>query len=233
MQVQPVEPKPTVYVVDDDAAIRSALVELCGSVRIPVQCYASAEDFLQEWKSHQPGCILLDLRLPGMSGLELQAMLRRGGYCPPVVFLTGYGDVSAAVRAMRQGAIDFLTKPISGESLLESIRKALALDGERRREAARKATIQARLELLTPRERQVLQGVLAGRSNKQIGNRLGISHKTVEQHRSHMMAKLHVGSIIQLAEMQAVALNGSRREMGGTLRQPPQGIMRQASHELD
>lgn len=200
---------------------------------MPVQCYEAAEAFLQEWKSYQPGCILLDLRLPGMSGLELQARLMERSYCPPIVFLTGYGDVSAAVRAMRQGAMDFLTKPISGESLLESIRKALALDGERRREVAHKATIQARLELLTPRERQVLEGVLAGRSNKQIGSGLGISHKTVEQHRSHMMAKLHVGSIVQLVEMQAVAPNGIRRETGGVVRQAPPGRTWQAAHELD
>lgn len=211
------EPKPTVYVVDDDAAIRATLVELFGSVRIPAHCYETAEDFLQRWESHLPGCILLDLRLPGMSGLELQAMLAGHGYCPPIVFLTGYGDVPAAVRAMRQGAMDFLTKPVSGESLLESIRRAMALDGERRREAARKATIQARLELLTPRERQVFEGVLAGRSNKEIGNGLGISHKTVEQHRSHMMAKLHVGSIVQLVEMQAAAPNGIRRGTGGVI----------------
>lgn len=217
------EAKPTVYVVDDDAIIRAALVELFGSVRMPVRCYETAEDFLQEWQSHLPGCILLDLRLPGMSGLELQAMLVARGYCPPIVFLTGYGDVSTAVRAMRQGAMDFLTKPISGESLLECIRKGLALDGECRREAARKATIQARLELLTPRERQVLEGVLAGRSNKQIGSRLGISHKTVEQHRSHMMAKLHVGSVVQLVEMQAVAPNGVRRVAGGGIWHAPQG----------
>ncbi|HET8702040.1 MAG TPA: response regulator [Nitrococcus sp.] len=227
------ESKPTVYVVDSDAAVRTALAELFGSVRMPVQCYESAEDFLQAWRPYRSGCILLDLRLPGMSGLELQAMLVRCEYCPPIVFLTGYGDVPAAVRAMRQGAMDFLTKPISGESLLESIRKAMALDCERRREAIRMATIQARLELLTPRERQVLEGVLAGRSNKQIGNGLGISHKTVEQHRSHMMAKLHVGSIVQLVEMQAAAPNGIRRETGGIVYQAHQGITQRAAHELD
>lgn len=195
------ELKPIVHVVDDDSATRDAMTVLLHSVRLQVACYESADDFLGKWEPGLPGCIVLDLRMPGMSGLELQAALDGQGYCPPIIFLTGHGNVAAAVRAMHEGAADFLTKPINDESLLERVHEAIDLDRERRREADRKATIHARLDLLTPREREVMEGVVAGKSNKEIGRELGISHKTVELHRANMMAKVHAGSIAQLVQM--------------------------------
>lgn len=195
------ELKAMVHVVDDDSATRDAMSVLLRSVCLQAACYESAEDFLDHWEPSPPGCIVLDLRMPGMGGLELQAALREHGYCPPIIFLTGHANVSAAVRAMQGGAADFLTKPINDESLLEKVREAIGRDRRSRREAAQRATIHARLELLTPRERQVMEGVVAGKSNKEIGRELGISHKTVELHRANMMAKVHAGSIAQLVHM--------------------------------
>ena len=195
------ELEPTIRIIDDHDATREALTALFSSVRLRAQCYANAEEFLHRWEPGLPGCIVLDVRLPGMGGLQLQTRLNDTAYCPPIIFLSAYGDIGTAVRAMRKGAMNFLTKPVSGESLLEQVHEAVDLDLKRRRELTRKAAIQARLELLTLRERQVLEGLMDGGSNKQIARDLGISHKTVEQHRSRIMSKLHAQSVVQLAQI--------------------------------
>lgn len=190
--------RPTIHVVDEDSFTRSTLSDLFRSAGMNERYYSSAAEFLRSAERALPGCILLEMQLPDMSGLELQSTLARSGYRPPIIFLTSNAEVPAAVQAMRAGAIDFLAKPVNGERLLEDVRRAVTLDLKRRRKAARRATVRARLELLTRRERQVLDGVVAGRSNKEIGRDLGISYKTVELHRGNMMAKLHADSIAQL-----------------------------------
>ncbi len=214
--------RPTIHVVDDDSTTRSTLSDLFRSAGWNERYYDSAGEFLRSAERALPGCILLELQLPDMTGLELQTTLGRSGYRPPIIFLTSHGDVPAAVQAMRGGAVDFLAKPVTGDGLLEGVRKAVALDLKRRRKAARRATVRARLDLLTRRERQVLDGVVAGRSNKEIGRDLGISYKTVELHRGNMMAKLHAESIAQLVRLaidgaitsRPAAAGGSQRRTG-------------------
>lgn len=196
---------PLIHVVDRDLPTRDALSTLFGSVQWHARYYEDGADFLQGWERSRPGCILLDLRLPDMSGLELQMLLRRQEYCPPIVFLTAHGDIPSAVLAMRGGALDFFAKPVHGESLLKSVRHAINVDLERRGRALQRATAKARLALLTPRERQVLDCVAAGKPNKETGRELNISHKTVELHRSRVMAKLRAESLVQLIEVRLAA----------------------------
>ncbi|MEX0606840.1 MAG: response regulator [Halofilum sp. (in: g-proteobacteria)] len=198
--------RPTIHVVDDDSTTRSTLSDLIRSAGMSERYYNNAGEFLRSAERALPGCILLELALPDMSGLELQSTLGRSGYRPPIIFVTSHGDVPSAVQAMRGGAVDFMAKPVADDRLLDNVRKAVALDLKRRRKAARRATVRARLDLLTRRERQVLDGVVDGRSNKEIGRDLGISYKTVELHRGNMMAKLHAESIAQLVRF---ALDGA------------------------
>jgi FixJ family two-component response regulator len=193
--------KPTVNIVDDDPATRDSMKLLLESVALDVVCFDTSEAFLESRYSSRPGCLLLDLRMPGMSGLELQETLRKRDVSTPIIFLTGHGNISSAVRAMQAGAVDFVTKPVNDESLIEKVHAAIATDREQRLKARGESTVQARLDLLTPREREVLEGVVAGKSNKELARELGISHKTVELHRGNMMTKMHAGSVAEVVQM--------------------------------
>lgn len=193
--------KPLIHVVDDDAALRDSMNILLTSMDMDVACYKTAREFLQAPSSTQPGCILLDLRMPQMSGLELQRLIDERHPHLPIIFLSGHGDVDTTVRAMHQGAADFITKPASEELLLEKLHTSIERSKEHRAQINRRSTVQARLDLLSPRERQVLDGVFEGYSNKEIAQQMRISHKTVELHRSNMMDKMHADSLAELVRM--------------------------------
>ena len=193
-------PQPTVHIVDDDEAVRSALRLLIRSVGLQAQAHTSAPDFLGSYDTRHPGCLVLDVRMPGMSGLELQQELNRRGATIPVVFITGHGDVSMAVAAMQQGAFDFLQKPFRDQDLLERVQRALARDAQSRAGMAAHAEIVARLDTLTPRETEVML-VTRGRANKVIGAELGVSQRTVEIHRAHVMEKMCAKSLAELVRM--------------------------------
>ena len=194
-------PPPTVFVVDDDEAMRHSLRWLIESVGLQVECHDSAESFLDSYYPGRSGCLLLDVRMPGMSGLELQEYLRRNEINIPVIVITGHGDVPMSVRAMKEGAIDFIEKPFNDELLLDAIRNALALDEQQREKQALRAELAARMALLTPREHEVMEMVTAGRSNKEIAAELGVSAKTVEAHRAKVMDKMQAGSLAELVRM--------------------------------
>lgn len=187
-----------VHIVDDDPAIRDSIRLLLSTVDIDAACYASAREFLDSPNTMRPGCLLLDLRIPDMSGLELQTLCAERPQRKPVIFLTGYGDVEVSVKAMQQGAAEFLIKPVNDERLLQAVRKTIARSRVEQAAYNRVATQRARYDLLSEREHQVLEGIVDGRSNKQIARDLGISHKTVELHRSNVMQKMHAGSLAEL-----------------------------------
>jgi len=191
----------TVFIVDDDEAMRESLTWLIESVGLTVKTFSSADDFLKAYYPGRPGCLLLDVRMPGMSGLELQEYLKKQQVTVPVIMITGHGDVPMAVRAMKVGAVDFIEKPFNDEQLLESIRNALSIDEERRDDQAFKAEIASRLALLTPRESEVMQMVTDGKSNKEIANTLGVSAKTVEAHRAKVMEKMQASSLAELVRL--------------------------------
>ncbi|WP_457667485.1 response regulator transcription factor [Thiolapillus sp.] len=199
------QPQPTVFVVDDDEAMRSSLQWLIESVGLSVECYDSAEAFLDAYYPGRSGCLLLDVRMPGMGGLELQEYLRRHEISIPVIIITGHGDVPMSVRAMKEGAIDFIEKPFNDELLLDAIRNALSVDERQRWEQSQRAELASRLSLLTPREHEVMDMVTAGRSNKEIANALGVSAKTVEAHRAKVMDKMQAGSLAELVRMSMLA----------------------------
>ena len=191
----------TVFVVDDDEAMRESLTWLIESVGLNVETFSSADEFLKYYYPGRPGCLLLDVRMPGMSGLELQAHLQSQQVTIPVIIITGHGDVPMAVRAMESGVIDFIEKPFNDEQLLESIRNALSIDDTQRDEQAFKAEVASRLAQLTPRESEVMDMVTAGKSNKEIANALGVSAKTVEAHRAKVMEKMEAGSLAELVRL--------------------------------
>jgi two-component system, LuxR family, response regulator FixJ len=192
---------PTVFVVDDDEAMRSSLKWLIESTGMPVQTFDSADAFLTGYSPDWSGCLLLDVRMPGMSGLELQAYLARADYRLPVIIITGHGDVAMAVKAMQAGALDFIEKPFHDEDLLRSIRRALEADSQARAQRTQHDQILARLEDLTPREHEVMDLVTAGKANKDIAAALGVSAKTVEAHRAKVMDKMHASSLADLVRM--------------------------------
>lgn len=194
-------PVPTVFVVDDDEAMRSSLKWLIESTGMRVQTFDSADAFLTGYAPDWAGCLLLDVRMPGMSGIELQAYLARAEYRLPVIIITGHGDVAMAVKAMRAGALDFIEKPFHDEDLLRSIRRALEADTQARVLWLQHAEVLARLAELTPREHEVMDLVTAGRSNKDIATALGVSAKTVEAHRAKVMDKMQAGSLADLVRM--------------------------------
>ncbi len=196
-------PRPTVFVVDDDEAMRSSLQWLIESVGLAVECYASAEAFLDAYYPGRSGCLLLDVRMPGMGGLELQEYLRRHEITIPVIIITGHGDVPMSVRAMKEGAIDFIEKPFNDELLLDAIRNAV--DERQRQEQTQRAELAACLALLTPREHEVMDMVTAGKSNKEIASALGVSAKTVEAHRAKVMDKMKASSLAELVRMSIMA----------------------------
>lgn len=191
----------TVFVVDDDASVRDAITRLLTAGGYTVEAWDSAETFLDAFRSERRGCLLLDLQMPGMSGLDLQAALLERGLCLPIIFLTGHGTVRASVDAMKRGAIDFLEKPVTGEALLAHVQRALEVDAERRREEAVQDEMRARCATLTARERDVFARIAAGLSNKDVARMLGISHRTVELHRARVMYKLDASTVVELAAM--------------------------------
>ena len=193
--------EPMVFVVDDDPAVRHSLTRLMASVQLPVAAYGTAEEFLDDYSADQPGCALVDVRMPGMSGLELQQRLAAEPVALPVIIITGHGDVSMAVRALQHGAFDFVEKPIRGQALLDTISKAIDVDRERRRAHADRAEARTRIESLTPREHVTMELVVAGRTNAQIAAQLGVTAKTVEFHRSNVSRKLQTENVQELVRL--------------------------------
>ena len=190
---------PLVLVVDDDPAMRDSIAFLVTSVGYDCRSFTSAEEFLRNWQDDRPACLLVDIRMSGMSGLDLQNRLTQAKSSLGVIFVTGHGDVPMAVRAMRSGAIDFLQKPFNDQLLLERIREAIDVSIATRKVAAERSSVEARLARLTPREREVLDLVVAGKANKQIAAELNISIKTVEVHRHNVMEKMEAASVAELA----------------------------------
>jgi RNA polymerase sigma factor (sigma-70 family) len=193
--------EPIVYVVDDDSAVRNSLRLLLKSVGLNAATLGSAQEFLSFYDPNQPGCLLLDVRMPGMSGIELQQHLNLLGAVIPVIFISGHGDVPMAVEAMQHGAFDFLQKPFRDQDLIDRIQHALVKDHANREELRKRDSIRTRLELLTPREREVLALVTSGKPNKVIASDLGLSQRTVEIHRARVIDKLEATSLAQLVRM--------------------------------
>lgn len=199
----------TVFIVDDDEAIRDALSWLLQSRGVEAQGFESAETFLNLWTPDMGGCLLLDIRMSGMSGLDLFDRLREVQARLPVIFLTGHGDVPMAVGALKKGARDFVEKPFNDNDLVDRVIEALEWDAQRRADEAGLADLNARLELLTVRERQVMELVLAGKLNKVIADELGITMRTVEVHRAHVFEKMGVKTAVELAQLLS-SLKGER-----------------------
>lgn len=194
-------PRSTVYVVDDDPAMRDSLRWLIESVDLNVETYDSAHAFLQDYDPTRPGCIVLDVRMPGMSGLDVQEKIASHTLRNPIIIVTGYGDVPMAVKAIKAGAIDFIEKPFSDQVLLDRIHRALEIDNNDRQNMEMSADLKHRYARLTPREREVMHWVVEGLSNKQIAAQLGISEKTIEAHRARVMDKMEAGSLAELVRM--------------------------------
>ena len=192
------DPTPVVCVIDDDDSLRTAMSRLLKAAGYEVRTYASAGEFLLDTPASGPACLLLDVQMPGPSGLDLQQALEKRGQPLPIVFLTGHGDIPMSVRAMRAGATDFLTKPVKREVLLAAVQSALARDSERRAGSAQLHLVRSRFETLTPRERVVFGHVVNGLLNKQIAGELGCSIRTVKIHRARAMEKMQVGSLADL-----------------------------------
>jgi two-component system, LuxR family, response regulator FixJ len=192
---------PTVFVVDDDEGVRNSLRFLLKSVGLATRALASAGEFLDTYKPSQPGCLVLDVRMPGMSGLELQQQLNLRGAVIPVIFITGHGDIPMAVEAMQQGAFDFLQKPFRDQDLIDRIQRALERDARNRVALDQHARIRERLDSLTPREREVLALMTRGKPNKIMAGELGVSQRTVEIHRARVMEKSGAASLAQLVRM--------------------------------
>jgi FixJ family two-component response regulator len=197
----PEEHAPLVAILDDDQSVQAALQDLVESERLPVVCFDSAHDFLESGARFKVSCLIADIRMPGMSGLELQAKLKHAGSSIPIIFITALGDIPMAVHAMREGAIDFLAKPINDVDLLKSIEKALQQDCVNRRESIERERFASRFRTLTPREREVLKLLVRGLLNKQAGFELGIKEYTVQIHRSNIMRKMEAGSFASLVSL--------------------------------
>jgi len=195
------EDKAIVFVVDDDPSMRRALESLLRSVGHDVRLFSSAPEFMSAPRDDAPGCLVLDVRLPGMSGLAFQQELTKAGVALPIIFVTGHGDVPMTVRAMKAGAAEFLTKPFDDQVLLDAVHAALERDRARRREDAGVATLRSRYDQLTERERQVMGHVVAGRVNKRIAAELGLSVVTVKVHRGQVMRKMQAKSVAELVRM--------------------------------
>jgi two-component system, LuxR family, response regulator FixJ len=195
------EAESTVFVVDDDAEMRESLGWLCKSAGLRFKAYSTAQQFLTEYQSDDPGCLLVDVRMPGLSGLDLQEELRRRGVPPPIIMMTGHARVPMAVRALKGGAIDFISKPFSDQALLERIRQAIDLDRRTRQVRMECTKFAALLTSLTPRELEVMNLVIAGKPNKIIAADLGISERTVEIHRGRVMEKMQVDSVAELVRL--------------------------------
>jgi FixJ family two-component response regulator len=190
-----------VFVIDDDPSMRAALEDLVGSVALGVRLFASPQEFLASRRPDAPGCLVLDVRLPGMSGLTFQTELARVGVDLPVIFITGHGDIRMSVRAMKAGAIEFLTKPFHDQDLLDAIHAAIERDRDRRRDAVLLAEFRERYATLTEREREIMLLVVIGRANKQIAAELNLSEVTVKVHRGQVMRKMHAASLPELVRI--------------------------------
>ena len=192
---------PTAFIVDDDEAVRKAVSRLLRSAGIAVAIFASPGEFLAQYDPATPGCLVLDIAMPDFNGLQLQTTLGEKGSILPIIFLTGQGDVSKSVQAMKRGAFDFLSKPVKDKDLLTAVRAAIERDAVARREQAKLSEIRTRLDTLTPREEEVLEHVVSGKLNKQIAADLGITEATVKMHRARVMAKMKVQSVAELARL--------------------------------
>src|SRR6266481_3685863 len=195
---------PTVFVIDDDAAVRKAVSRLLRSAGIAVAVFASPREFLAHYDPEMPGCLVLDLAMPDFDGLQLQTTLGNKGSMLPIIFLTGHGDVSKSVQAMKHGAFDFFSKPVKDKDLLPAVRAAIERDAVARQEQAKLSEICARLNTLTPREREVLEHVVAGKLNKQIASDLSITEATVKMHRARVMTKMKVQGVADLVRLAEV-----------------------------
>jgi len=195
------EPVPVVFVVDDDAAVRDAVRNLIASVGVRAETFGSTREFLNARRPEAPGCLVLDVRLPDASGLELQRELTKANIHIPIIFITGHGDIPMSVQAMKAGAVEFLTKPFRGQQLLDAIQEAIARDRVAWTERVHGAAIRACYESLTPREKEVMALVVAGLLNKQIGAELGASELTIKTHRGRVMQKMEAESVADLVRM--------------------------------
>jgi FixJ family two-component response regulator len=193
--------KPTVFVIDDDASIRKSLSRLLRSAGYTAEAFSSAEEFLRREHFDGVGCILLDVKMPGLSGMDLQEELNKADYHMPIVFITGHGDIPMSVKAMKEGAVDFLTKPFDDKELLQAIEKAIEKDTSARAEYDEALEIRRRIELLTPRENETLRYIITGMLNKQIAYELDIAEKTVKVHRGRIMEKLQANSVAELVRL--------------------------------
>jgi FixJ family two-component response regulator len=202
-------PEPTVFVVDDDAAVREYLRWLIESVGLRVETFDSARAFLDQYDDARPGCLVTDVRMPELSGFDLQAEIARRPISLPIIMMTAYAEVPMAVRALHGGAVDFIQKPFDGQVLLDRVREAIALDKRRRRDQSEKAAIRERLARLTPRQRAVLDGLIAGKPSKVIAAELGLSTSTVDVHRARIMDRLQAQSLPDLFRL--ILLVGAKR----------------------
>jgi FixJ family two-component response regulator len=206
----------TVFIVDDDDAVRRSLLRLLKSAGFRTASFGSADEFLDFWNGNPlPGCVLLDLSLPGLNGLQLQQQLHSSANAIPIIFITGHGDIPSTVTAMKAGAVDFFPKPFNDEDLLQAVREAIRRDTRQRAERAERAAFERHFQALTPREREVMALVVKGFPNKQIASALGASEKTVKIHRGRVMDKMSVQSVADLvraAEKIGLALDASTRK---------------------
>src|SRR5258705_4235167 len=195
------EEQPIVFIIDDDASVREGVGDLLRFVGLGVQAFESTQDFLQSMRPNAPGCIVLDVRLPGPSGLELQRTLTQSGIQLPVIFLSGHGDISMSVKAIKSGAIEFLTKPMREQELLDAVQAGIERDRVRREQDKLVTELRERFNSLTPRERELLPLVVTGRLNKQVAGQLELSEMTVKIHRSQIMRKMRAKSLVDLVRM--------------------------------
>jgi FixJ family two-component response regulator len=205
------EQQPVVLVIDDDAGLRDALSSLFRSVGLQVKTYASAAEFLQSKLPDGPSCMVLDVRLPGLSGLDFQAELAKANIRIPIVFMTGHGDIPMTVRAMKAGAVEFLPKPFRDQDMLDAVQTGLEIDRDRRRHAADLSKLRVSFETLTPREQEIMALVTAGLMNKQIAGEIGVSEVTVKLHRGNVMRKMGAKSLAELVRMaDALGIRGGK-----------------------
>jgi FixJ family two-component response regulator len=195
------ESQPIVFIIDDDISVRDGISDLLRSVGLDAHTYGSTQEFVSSKRPDASGCIILDVRLPGRSGLDFQQTLRELGIRLPVIFITGHGDIPISVRAMKSGAIEFLTKPINEQQLLDAVHAAIELDRANRQDNALTKELRARFDSLTPREREIMSLIVSGKLNKQIGFQVGLSEMTVKVHRSHVMQKMQAKSLVDLVRM--------------------------------